>query len=241
MKQITKIYFYIFLGSRGNEFLVLFMQNYPSAKGFLVVDIATNNRSSLNITISRNLNQNMKFKSDGMFYFSSFTSHPFPLDLACHELVTEYKAVIIRTSEYSGVTSFDSSDPSTNDGTLVIPTHKLSTEYIVSSTEGGHVGSYHASQFAVGILHNNTNLNITFNIKNNEPITIDGRPYRSGGVYKKTFGELETFQVSHERDLTGTYITSNKPVAVFSGNRCQDVLDTSCSHMVSQLPPVDHQ
>lgn len=165
MKQITKIYFYIFLGSRGNEFLVLFMQNYPSAKGFLVVDIATNNRSSLNITIYRNLNQNMKFKSDGMFYFSSFTSHPFPLDLVCHELVTEYKAVIIRTSEFSGVTSFDSSDPSTNDGTLVIPTHKLSTEYIVSSTEGVHVGSYHASQFAVGILHNNTNLNITFNIK----------------------------------------------------------------------------
>lgn len=93
-------------------------------------------------------------------------------NLACHELVTDYKAISIRTSELSGVTSFDSSNPSTNDATLIIPTHKLSTEYLVSSTEGVHVGTLHASQFAVGSLHNNSNLSVTFNIKNNEPIII---------------------------------------------------------------------
>lgn len=215
------------------------MQNHPSANGFLVVDITTNNRSSLKITTSSNLNQTMKFENNRNFIFTSFASIPFSPNLACHELVTEYKAIIIRTSELSGVTSFDSYDPSTNDATLIIPTHKLSNEYLVSSTEGVHVGTLHASQFAVGSLHNNSNLIVTFNIKNNEPIIIEGRAYHSGDIYKKTFGELETLQFSHERDLTGTYITSNKPVAVFSGNRCQDVSGTYCSHMVSQLPPID--
>lgn len=189
------------------------MQNHPSANGSLVVKITTTNRSSLKITSSRKLNQTMKFKIERntlTLNFNSYASIPFPFDLACHELVTEYKVVIIRTTDVSGVTLFDSNDTLTNDGTLVIPTHKLSTEYLVSSTEGLYVSSFHASQFTVGILHNNTNLNITFNIKKNESITIDGAAYWSGGVYKKTFGELDTFQVSHERDLTGTYITSNK-------------------------------
>lgn len=181
----------------------------------------------------------MKFENNRNLIFTSFASIPFSPNLACHELVTEYKAIIIRTSELSGVTSFDSSNPSTNDATLIIPTDKLSTEYLVSSTEGVHVGTLHASQFAVGSLHHNSNLIVTFNIKNNEPIIIEGRAYHSGDVFKKTFGELETLQFSHERDLTGTYITSNKPVAVFSGNRCQDVSGTYCSHMVSQLPPIN--
>lgn len=130
------------------------MQNHPSANGFLVVDITTNNRSSLKITTSSNLNQTMKFENNRNFIFTSFASIPFSPNLACHELVTEYKAIIIRTSELSGVTSFDSYDPSTNDATLIIPTHKLSNEYLVSSTEGVHVGTLHASQFAVGSLHN---------------------------------------------------------------------------------------
>ncbi|XP_062591587.1 uncharacterized protein LOC134253091 [Saccostrea cucullata] len=40
--------------------------------------------------------------------------------------------------------------------------------------------------------------------------------------------------------LSGTLISSTKPLAVFSGNRCQRWvgLSNDCSHMVTQLPPI---
>lgn len=160
--------------------------------------------------------------------------------MAVHELTTEYKAVIIRTTELSTVTLFDADRSTTNDGTLVIPTNKLSTNYLVSTIKGYDFGFDFKKQFAVGILHNKTQLNIKFNIGDNESIVVQGQMFCSGNVYSHTFGELETLQVSHRRDLTGTYITSNKPVAVFSGNKCKEFLsNTDCSHMLSQLPPID--
>lgn len=147
---------------------------------------------------SQNLNKN--------FNFTSYTNLSFPFDLACHELTTEYKAVIIRTTELSTVTLFDADYISSNDGTLVIPTNKLSNKYLVSTIEWKHLGSDYKSQFAIGVLHNDTQLDIQFNIKNNKTITIQGHTFSSGEIYSHTFGELQTFQVSHIRDLTGTYI-----------------------------------
>lgn len=221
-------------GSRGTEFLLLFMQNIPGVTGPLKTYITTYNTSSLKITSSRNLNQIMKHQIDSDITFTSHTNISLPYDLACHDLTTEYKAVIIRTTEQSTVTLFDAVYRVSHGGTLVIPTDKLSTEYLVSTIEGNE------NQFAVGILHNKTQLNITFNIGNNESIVVQGQTFSSGDVYSHTFGELETFQVSHRRDLTGTYITSNKPVAVFSGTKCNSFyVFTGCSHMLSQLPPID--
>lgn len=216
------------------------MQNHPSATGPLKTYITTNDTSSLQVMSSRNLNQHIKFHIDRNINFTSNTDISFPISLVCHELTTEYKAVIIRTTELSTVTSFDAYLYSSNDGTLVIPTDKLSTKYLVSTTEGYQKSSDYKSQFAIGVLHNDTQLNIRFTIKNNETLIIHGETFSSGDVYLQTFEELETLQVSHRTDLTGTFITSNKPVAVFSGNKCNEFLsDTGCSHILSQLPPID--
>lgn len=232
--------YYLFAGSRGTEYIVLFMQTHLNLKGLSAVYIGTNKTSSLKIISSRNLNQTMKFEIDKNINFTSYINITFPFDLVCHKLTTEYKAVIIRTTELSTVVLFDSYDSLLGDGTLVIPTNKLSTKYVVSTTEGYRSGSDYKSQFAIGVLHNKTQLNIKFNIRNNESIVVQGQTFSSGDVFSHTFGELETFHVSHTRDLTGTYITSNKPVAVFSGNRCNEFISgTGCSHLVSQLPPVD--
>lgn len=210
------------------------MQNIPGVTGPLKTYITTYNTSSLKIMSSRNLNQTMRHQIDRNITFTSYTNISLPFDLACHDLTTEYKAVIIRTTEQSTVTLFDADYRVSNDGTLVIPTNKLSTEYLVSTIEGYDQGFGNENQFAVGILHNKTQLNIKFNIGNNESILVQGKTFSSGDVYSHTFGELKTFQVSHRRDLTGTYITSNKPVAVFSGTKCNSFLSyTGCSHMLS--------
>lgn len=124
------------------------MQNHQLATGPLKTYITTNNTSSLKIMSSQNLNKN--------FNFTSYTNLSFPFDLACHELTTEYKAVIIRTTELSTVTLFDADYISSNDGTLVIPTNKLSNKYLVSTIKWKLLGSDYKSQFAIGVLHNDT-------------------------------------------------------------------------------------
>lgn len=116
------------------------MQNIPGVTGPLKTYITTYNTSSLKITSSRNLNQIMKHQIDRDITFTSHTNISLPFDLACHDLTTEYKALIIRTTEQSTVTLFDADYRVSNEGTLVIPTDKLSTEYLVSTIEGYDLG-----------------------------------------------------------------------------------------------------
>ena len=61
----------------------------------------------------------------------------------------------------------------------------------------------------------------------------------SGGSYTVTLDGLQTFLLSSTLDLTGSKVTSNKPIGFFSGHECADVPVgvAACDHLVEQLPP----
>ncbi|XP_064385989.1 IgGFc-binding protein-like [Halichondria panicea] len=50
---------------------------------------------------------------------------------------------------------------------------------------------------------------------------------------------METYQIESVNDLTGTRITSSKPLSVFSGSDCANVPQdiNYCDHLVEQVPP----
>ncbi len=54
-----------------------------------------------------------------------------------------------------------------------------------------------------------------------------------------TLNSMETYQIESGNDLTGTRITSSKPLSVFSGHACGNVPNdhSSCDHLVEQVPP----
>ena len=54
-----------------------------------------------------------------------------------------------------------------------------------------------------------------------------------------TLNSLETYQIDSDNDLTGTKITSSKPLSVFSGSDCTLVPPGigGCDHLVEQVPP----
>ena len=56
---------------------------------------------------------------------------------------------------------------------------------------------------------------------------------------KITLNSLETYQIESDNDLTGTRITSSKPLSVFSGSDCAYVPQgvIGCDHLVEQVPP----
>lgn len=56
-----------------------------------------------------------------------------------------------------------------------------------------------------------------------------------------TLNKGETYYVSQENDLTGTYVSSDRPISFFSGHECWvsgDGGSEDCNHLVEQLPPV---
>ncbi len=54
-----------------------------------------------------------------------------------------------------------------------------------------------------------------------------------------TLNSMETYQIESNNDLTGTRITSSKPLSVFSGSDCAFVPHGRryCDHLVEQVPP----
>ena len=63
---------------------------------------------------------------------------------------------------------------------------------------------------------------------------------RPGKAHTFVINKLDTILVTAGRDLTGTRVTANKPLTVYSGHECGFLPkdSASCDHLVEQIPPV---
>lgn len=122
--------------------------------------------------------------------------------------------------------------PSSVGTTTHIPWHKLSTRYVIVSTNPVK----YFSQFALASIDENTMVWITFQMK--EGLQIDGKVYHSGDIFSLRLNRFETYQIAHTVDMTGTVVESSSSIAVFSGNDC-NILNGQgfWDHLREQLPP----
>ncbi len=120
-----------------------------------------------------------------------------------------------------------------SDAFLGLPVASLGTEYFTVGY--GNEKTYRETEFVLAATENQTLVRIVPSTRTdtrsaNEVFEVElqaGETYRlrapfsGGGV-----------------DLTGTSITSDKPIAVFSGHRCAHVSFDACDHLMEQMPPV---
>lgn len=114
----------------------------------------------------------------------------------------------------------------TTDAFAGLPVETFGTSYRVMAYSGT------GSQLAVVGSEDATILQIT-------PATNSGgRP--AGVPYQITINRYQVYQL-RGIDVTGTLITSNKPVGVFGGNTCTNVPASAfaCDHLCEQMPPTD--
>lgn len=136
--------------------------------------------------------------------------------------------------------------PLTSDAWLVLPTDALSTDYIVTSYTSDVSQSFgstvvYPSQFVVVATEDSTVVDITL-----RPDRSDRALGRARRVTLKR-GESYLLQArvenSRRDDLTGSIVTSNRPVVVLSGHRRAQVpvLSTSSSRdcVIEQIPGVE--
>ena len=123
------------------------------------------------------------------------------------------------------------------DAYLGLPTDVLGQEHLVLAYGNGGVGAVNGTQFGVVAPEDDTTVTIT------PSVTTGSRP--AGVAYSVVLDAGQTYQLQNSAsataDLTGTEVTSDKPVAVFGGHRCANVPITAaaCDHLVEQLPPTD--
>ena len=120
------------------------------------------------------------------------------------------------------------------DGYLGLPTSVLGTDYVVPSWSQFNA----QSEFGIVAAYDGTTVTIT------PAVGASGR--RVGQPYTVTLNQGRTYELLtdpdfKQDDLTGTIVTSDKPIAVFGANVCANIPTSAsfCNHIVEEIPPTN--
>ncbi|XP_053408018.1 uncharacterized protein LOC123547107 [Mercenaria mercenaria] len=122
------------------------------------------------------------------------------------------------------ITSHNSDWNEARESYLIIPKSMISSSYIISSYTSG---SFWNSNFLIVATENETVVNITINTESSLPMTV-------------SMNNMDTYFYDSQKDLSGSIVKSNKPIAVFSGHEATAVpYDCYDKHfMAEQLLPI---
>ena len=127
----------------------------------------------------------------------------------------------------------------TSDGFLAIQTEALGSDYIIQSfsNSSSPQPELNGTQFALVATENDTTVTII------PSVVTQG--YDSGFPYTIKLQQGETYQLRNvngpPQDLSGTLISSDKPVAAFGSHACANIQSAShafCDYLVEQLIPI---
>lgn len=107
------------------------------------------------------------------------------------------------------------------DMTYLIDSTSLGTDHVVAGYR-----NIRNDQMSAQAVEDNTT--ITFTPTSGAPVQI-------------VLNAGQTYMFSAGAELTGSRVTSDKPIAVFSGNQCANIPsnNTACDHLIEQIPSVD--
>ena len=168
-------------------------------------------------------------------------------DYALRNTTDRSKGIIIKAENEKQIFVYGAQDmDAATDSFLVLPPHDLgavSYTYIAamihtldSGSLSGTAVDIHA---LVGIVSGEDDTFLT--ITPNQNVTIGTESVKAGESVLVTLARAETLLIAFIGDLTGTKVTSNRPISFFSGDQCTYVPHGvgSCDQIVEQLPPVE--
>ncbi|MCB0431146.1 MAG: HYR domain-containing protein [Flavobacteriales bacterium] len=212
--------------SKGNDFWLAFPRNY-TANSPLQLFISSETASSGNVNIP------------GTGFSTSFTTTPGVTTTvsipASNQVMTsngvENKGIHVTSN--NEVTIYGLNQISyTTDAYLGMPTDILGTDYMVMSYTG--LSASYPSQMTVVATQNATTITVT-------PSTSAGG-HAAGVAFNVSLNQGEVYQLggTNGADMSGSTITSDKPVAVYGSVVCANVPTTcyACDHLVEQMPPL---
>ncbi len=230
--------------SEGREFWLCFMKNFkdddrPTKANALLLELF--------ITGDKDANVKIEVRSIGFsqsIFVPGGTVKSIKIDpmaqVRTFEFVEKQHAVHITSDNPISVYGLNRRFQTT-DTYLGLPLEVLGTEYRVMSYS---ITDDLLSLFAIVATENATVIEIAPSVE-----TFSGK--KPNEIYRVTLNRGDVYQVAGKRvagsrlksDLTGTYIKSNKKIAVFGGHQCAYVPSVvpeiiACNHLAEQLPPI---
>lgn len=210
--------------SKGTEFWLVFMHNYsgtPNLQLFITSDVDTSGTVEIPgltwsqaFTVTANTTTTVNIPTSAML--SATGIHNKGIHITAEDEVTVYGLNQIRH---------------TTDAYLALPIDVLNVKYFVLAYANTIVGTWDAEEFAIVAPYDTTTVEYTIPGQATQTITLD-----QGEAYQY----LRTGADGHQ--ITGTYIESDKPVAVFGGNKCTNIpwnqYVSYCDHIVEQISPL---
>lgn len=214
--------------SQGKDFWVAFSENYQTPE--LSLFISSQTATSGNVSVP-----GLGFSEDFNVTPGAVTTVVIPVGAQLSNGSTgnpENRAVHITAADEVGVYGLNRR-PASTDAFLALPVDVLTSEYLVLGWPAPGVAADLNSQFAVVATQDGTDVTYV-------PTANTTSGVNAGVSTTKTLNKGEALPVeSATGDLSGTAITSTKPVAVFGGHRCANVPNNStlaCDYLVEQLP-----
>lgn len=230
------------MNPEGEEFWLCFMQNYKS-------DEADKNNLLLELFITSEFDTKVNIEIKALNFYKTIKLEantvqnvklPSLAEIRSSEVIEPGMSVHITAEKPISVYGLNRRHQTT-DTYLGLPTKVLGKVYRIMSYT---MSSPLLPEFAVIATEDKTEVNITPSVatiggrRANEAFTI----YLNKGDVYQVVGKSD-FKPGLKVDLTGSLISSNKPIAVFGGHQCAYVpspppVITACNHLVEQIPPL---
>ncbi|XP_071137212.1 IgGFc-binding protein-like [Mytilus edulis] len=128
-----------------------------------------------------------------------------------------------------------------SEGYSSMPTRFASTKYIIP-TLPAFITRY-KNMIALTPCYQNTVVSINLKLKSGS-VAYDNKQYSNNETIRIMVNKYDTFQLSTTSDLSGTMVTSSKPVIVVSGNQCNsavpiNIVAGSCNPFIESVLPTD--
>ena len=229
----------------GHDFYVAFLP-YPLGKADEV---------KLYITTPETVPVTFTISIPGMGYFNRATVDPGEVreftfngaNYALRNTTDRSKGIIIKTENGKQVFVYGAQDiRHATDSFLALPPHDIgaiSYTYIaamIHTLDSGTLSGTKVDIYAlVGIVSGEDDTFLTITSPQN--VTIGTESVKAGESVLVTLARAETLLIAFIGDLTGTKVTSNRPISFFSGDQCTNVPHGvgACDQIVEQLPPVE--
>ena len=222
-------------GYKGTDFWLTFPANYDDG-----ATVCCGSVFQPQLLITSDVNNSGTVTIPGVSFSSNFTVSagqgtsvqiPTGAVLSTNDVVENYGIHVTSASAIT-VVGFSYYTAST-DGYLALPTPILGTSYIVMA----YPYAYYGSELAIVAAQDGTTVSIT------PSVTVLGRA--AGQPYNIILNQGRTYEListGGQDDLTGTIITSDKPIALWGGNQAAAVPDATwryLNHIVEELLPTD--
>ena len=223
--------------NRGIEFIIGFMENYLMGSSYdLELFVTTSKTTPISVRVSAPKVTSPKL--DSRFTVTAGQVKQLKFSNKFRLIATELsqKGILVTASDEVVVYGINK-EAYSNDGFLALPVDAIGKEYYAST----YAPAYRYCLILVVGVHDDTNVDITFANNNGISVVYGGRTYGKNSKLALKMDRFTTFQAHTTGDLTGTYISADKPVSFFSGNKKTKIgQGSSQDHLVEMQVPVDN-